>query len=120
MKICYRRLAAALCSAALLFTGTFTLTAGADAPGQTYNYDLWDEAVPSQAGYIAERSVSGADLGIKNFDEPSDIFCDNGTFYIADTRNDRIVTADSDLTSAVRVYTSFTMPDGTATRLNKP
>lgn len=120
MKKCYRRLTAALCSAALLCPGTFNLTAGADDPAQTYNYDLWDEAVPSQAGYIAERSVSGTDLGIKGFDEPSDIFCDGETFYIADTKNDRIVTADADFTSAGKVYTSFTMPDGSATALSKP
>jgi len=120
MKKCFGRLAAVLCSAALLFPGNLTLTAGADDPNQTYNYDLWDEAVPSQAGYIAERSVSGTDLGTKSFDEPSDIFCENGTFYIADTRNDRIVTVSEDFSSAGRIYTSFTMPDGSSTSLNKP
>ena len=82
MKKCLGRLAAVLCSTALLFPGNLTLTAGADDPNQTYNYDLWDEAVPSQAGYIAERSVSGTDLGTKSFDEPSDIFCENVRRYL--------------------------------------
>ncbi len=72
----------------------------------TYNYDKWNEAVPSQAGYTAERSVTGTELGAGDFSSPSDIFYSENEqlFYIADTGNDRIVAVNSDFTEAVRIY----------------
>ena len=88
-------------------------SASAAEPYDSYNYDRWGEAVPSQAGFTAERSVSGYDLGVGAFDSPSDIFCDHEhIFYIADTGNNRIVAVDTDFNDTVRVYDSFTMPDG--------
>ena len=97
------------------------VSAAAGEPYGSYNYDRWGEAVPSQAGFTAERSVSGYDLGVGAFDSPSDIFCDHeNVFYIADTGNNRIVAVNSDFESAVKVYDSFTMPDGTETPMNKP
>ena len=97
------------------------VSAAAGEPYDSYNYDRWGEAVPSQAGFTAERSVSGYDLGVGAFDSPSDIFCDHeNVFYIADTGNNRIVAVNSDFESAVKVYDSFTMPDGTETPMNKP
>ncbi len=90
-------------------------------PYDSYNYDRWGEAVPSQAGFSAERSVSGFDLGVGALDSPSDLFCDHDhIFYIADTGNNRIIAANSELSETLRVYDSFTMPDGSETRLNKP
>ncbi len=106
--------------AALAHVG-ISQAAAAGVPSESYNYDRWGEAVPSQAGYTAERAVSGYDLDVGAFEGPSDIFTDSeGTVYIVDTGNDRIVAADSELKSALRVYDSFTMPDGSETRLNKP
>ena len=59
---------------------------------ESYNYDKWHEAVPSQAGYIAECSVSGCDLGTEDFNNISDIFyAHNDIFYIVDSGNNRIV-----------------------------
>lgn len=85
-----------------------------------YNYDRWGEAVPSQAGYSAERSVSGTDLGTSEFDSPCDIFLsDEGVFYIADTGNNRIVTADSELDSVLSIYDSF-IYEGETLTLNEP
>lgn len=63
-----------------------------------YNYDRWGEAIPSQAGYTALRSVSGSELGVSEFSGVSDIFlASDSRFFIADSGNDRIVIADSEL-----------------------
>lgn len=98
-----------------------SFNACADEPYDVYNYDRWGDAVPSQAGYIAQRAVSGENLGITNFKEPNDIFKDeNNIFYIADSGNNRIVVVDSDFQRVLKIYDGFTMPNGTKTTLNNP
>jgi len=111
----------------LVFTGWLLLASltpasvSADEPYDVYNYDRFGEAIPSQAGYIADRAVSGNDLGIGHFNSPNDIFRDyNDIFFIADSGNNRIVAVNSDFTEAVKVYDEFTMPDGSKTFLNNP
>ena len=89
-------------------------------PYISYNYDRWGDAVPSQAGYIVKRTVSGNDIGADSFDEPSDIFFDGDKFYVADTGNNRIVSIDSSLENVSEVYDSFKMSDGSLTTLEKP
>ena len=85
-----------------------------------YSYDRWSEPVPSQAGYTAVRAVTGEDLGIGAFSEPSDLFMDEGgRLWIADTGNDRIVRTDAGLQTA-DVLDSFCMPDGSETHLSAP
>ncbi|MCR4888122.1 MAG: hypothetical protein K5979_02925 [Ruminococcus sp.] len=121
MESVTRRIVTALCSAVIISGSLTSLTASAREPYDVYNYDRWGEAIPSQAGYIAERAVSGYDLDIGAFDSPSDIFLgDNDIFYIADTGNDRIVTVNSDFDKVVEVYSSFVMPDGSETTLKSP
>lgn len=108
-------------SAILSVSASAPLAASAEEPYEVYNYDRWGEAVPSQAGYTAERSVSGFDLGVGAFNEPSDIFyAFDDNFYIADSGNNRIIAADSNFQNAVKVYSSLTMPDGSETTLKKP
>lgn len=106
----------------VLLGGTVTsLSASADEPYNVYNYDRWGEAIPSQAGYIAEKSVSGVDLNIGHFNSPNDIFKDyNDIFYIADSGNNRIVAVNSDFDEVIKIYDKFTMPDGSTTTLNNP
>lgn len=88
---------------------------------ESYNYDKWHEAVPSQAGYIAECSVSGCDLGTEDFNNISDIFyAHNDIFYIVDSGNNRIVAIDSDFDNVVGVYDKFMMPDNSETTLKNP
>ena len=90
-----------------MLAGSFavSLTASAGEPYDVYNYDRWGEAIPSQAGYIADRSVSGYDLGVGAFDTPNDIFYDhNDIFYIVDTNNNRIVAVNSEFDEVVKVY----------------
>ncbi|MBE6852915.1 MAG: hypothetical protein E7505_05510 [Ruminococcus sp.] len=85
-----------------------------------YSYDRWGEAVPSQAGYTAERSVSGAALGTEDFSGLSDIFrTDSGIFYIVDSGNNRIVVANEKLDKVIRIYDSFEY-NGTSLSLESP
>lgn len=121
MKKGLLKLLAPVLSLTLIGGSAAVLKASAGEPYDVYNYDRWGEAIPSQAGYIADRTVSGYDLGIGPFNTPSDIFCDhNRIFYIADSGNNRIVAINSDMDEVVDVYDSFKMPDGSTTKLNKP
>lgn len=84
------------------------------SPYISYNYDNFGDAVPSQAGYIAEKTFS------YDFSEPKDLFFSNENFYIADTGNNRIVVLNHELDNLIKVYDRFTMPDGSETSLNQP
>ncbi len=110
-------------SLAGMMTAVFSmnLAVSADEHYDVYNYDRWSEAIPSQAGYLAERSVTGEELGIGDFSEPSDIFRDAyDQFFIVDTMNHRIVVTNSDLTEVVMILDEFTYEDGTTTTLKEP
>lgn len=121
MKKRLKKLLSLVFAGVLLGCGSVSSSVSAAEPYDVYNYDRWGEAIPSQAGYIAERTVSGNDLGIGHFDSPSDIFKDhNDIFYISDSNNNRIVAVNSDFDEVIRVYDSFIMPDGSETTLKKP
>ncbi|MBQ5335747.1 MAG: hypothetical protein J6Z45_07375, partial [Oscillospiraceae bacterium] len=107
--------------AALLSASALSFPASADEPYDVYNYNYLGEAVPSQAGYLAERAVSGTDLGTDAFSAPSDLFRDSDdNFYVVDTGNSRIVKIDSGFRKVLRIYDRFTMPDGSETALASP
>ena len=108
----------ALCSAM-----TMTLTAFADEPYTTYNYDKWGDTVPSQSGYKAERSVTGEEMELERLTDPSDplfvsedakvelkgakdLFLDdeNHEFWVADTEKNRILRLDINLKIIGRYY----------------
>jgi len=99
-----------LCSI-LLFITVLTVScstaAYADVSYECYNYDYWGNVVPSPVSYTPERTVSGADLGISDFNTPSDMAFDGeGNLYVADTGNSRIVVLNRDLTLK-KVITQF-------------
>lgn len=97
------------------------LPASADEPYDVYNYNYLGEAVPSQAGYLAERAVSGLDLGTTALNAPSDLFKDEkDQFYLVDSGNNRILRINSEFDEILQIYDSFTMPDGTETKLKNP
>jgi DNA-binding beta-propeller fold protein YncE len=109
----------------LLLAGLLVLGGGMPAAAgehyDVYSYDRWDEAVPSQAGYLAERAVSGRDLGIGDLNEPADLFLDSkDRLYIADSKNDRIIVTDASLSTVLQTADTFTMPDGSKTTLSVP
>lgn len=117
----FRRVTSAVLAAALALSSMLSVTAFAEEHYDVYNYDRWEEAIPSQAGYMATRSVSGKDLGIGDFSEPSDLFRDShDRFYIVDTKNNRIVVTNSAVDEVEKVMDKFTMPDGSTTTLKTP
>ena len=121
MKKNLLNLAVPILSAVLISVSLTVSDVSAAEPYDVYNYDRWGDAIPSQAGYIAERAVSGFDLGIGAMDTPSDIFfAFDDNFYIADTGNNRIIAVNGEFDNVVRIYDSFKMPDGTETALKKP
>lgn len=70
-------------------------------PYDTYTY--WQngnnrEAVEIQTVYEPFDKITGSDLGIENFEMPTDIDCDKeGNLYILDSDNGRVVVVDSNL-----------------------
>ena len=86
-----KKFLAAAFAGVLMIGNVSALSVGAEEPYDVYNYDRWGEPIPSQAGYIADRAVSGDDLGVGHFKDPSDLFKDaDNNFYIVDTGNSRI------------------------------
>lgn len=116
-----KAIASAVCSCALLMTGTVLPAVHADEHYNVYNYDRWSEATPSQAGYTAARAVSGQDLGCGNLNTLQDIYRDSqNQFYLVDSGNNRIVVVDETFTKAVGEYSTFTDADGNETTLSVP
>ncbi|MBQ8010761.1 MAG: hypothetical protein IJ265_04335, partial [Oscillospiraceae bacterium] len=108
MKRNLKKLLTAALAGMMTAVFSMNLMVSAEEHYDVYNYDRWNEAIPSQAGYLASRSVSGLDLGIGNFSGPSDIFRDaHDQFFIVDTGNNRIVVTNSDLTEVVMVMDEF-------------
>lgn len=74
------------------------VSANANVPYQTYNYDYWDDIFYTPAAYIPDGNISGADLGTTNLMNPQDMYvAEDGRVYIADTGNNRIVILDSEM-----------------------
>ena len=81
-----KRIAVRAVAAVMAAVTLGTCVAYADEPYDGYNYDWWEDPVPSQNGYVVDRVVTGADLGIGSLTEPADLYIsDNEEIYIADT-----------------------------------
>lgn len=91
-----KKLTAFICTAAVA-ASALVVNASADEPYIGYNYDWWGDPIPSQNGFVVEDVITGADIGAGTLSEPNDLFLhnDTGKFYIADTKNNRIVVTDS-------------------------
>lgn len=92
---------AAFALSAITALSALAPSAFADEPYYGYNYNWWNDPVPSQNGYVVSDVFTGVDLGVGAFNEPSDMFVDNqtGKFYIADSKNNRIVITDENMSS---------------------
>ena len=92
---------------------SMSVTAFADEPYNSYIYDNWDDAVPSQSAYRVEKTVTGAEMKLSKLRDPSsgcyvsdseplnlndarDLSIDKNTeeMWIADTKNNRILRLD--------------------------
>ena len=57
---------------------SMAVTAFADEPYETYSYDNWQDPIPSQAGYMVEKTWTGHDLGLDELSNPeSEFFISN-------------------------------------------
>lgn len=85
-----------IAAASLLFVSAMPSPASASStPYESYNYNYWEEAIASPSAYVPNRAISGADLGIGDFLEPSDMHVTaDGLIYIVDSGNGRIVCLD--------------------------
>ncbi|MFG1735097.1 gluconolactonase [Paenibacillus sp. 843] len=100
-----------LAAASLLLTGLMPGSVSASAPYESYIYNYWEETVAVPAAYLPVRSVTGKDLGIGEFLEPSDMHVSEaGNIYVMDSGNKRIVCLD-ETWKVVRVIDTF-MNDG--------
>lgn len=88
----------AVTAASLLLFYAAPAPAYADStPYESYNYNYWEEAVPAPAAYIPDRTLSGKDLGVGDFLDPSDmIVTGSGLIYIVDSGNGRIICLNKD------------------------
>ncbi|PWW07450.1 hypothetical protein DFQ01_102344 [Paenibacillus cellulosilyticus] len=112
-----RRMLIVLAAIVMLVSGAAP-TAAASAPYESYNYNYWEDAVPSPEAYLPSRSITGEGLGIGNFLEPSDMYAANGSVYVLDRGNNRIVVMDSNwkLKTVIKSFDNNGKQDG----FNKP
>lgn len=81
-----RRIAVSAVAAVMAAVTLTTSVAFADEPYDGYNYDWWGDPVPSQNGYVVDKVITGADIGVGSLSEPADMFIsENEEIYIADT-----------------------------------
>lgn len=114
-KISIKRIITATLAAAIAMT-TMTMSAFADEPYTAYNYDNWDEAIPSQSAYRVSQVVSGSEMGLDRLSDENDYLfvskdssnklngatdiyfdSDSNNFWVADTANNRVLELDKNL-----------------------
>lgn len=101
---------------------TMSVTAFADEPYESYSYDNWDTAIPSQVGYTVKKTLTGSDLGLAQIKDPesplfyseeaSSSLSEARDFYnyedkeiwVADTGNNRILRLDENFRLIGRYY----------------
>lgn len=103
-----------LCLALVILLTTEGTVALADKlPYDTYNYDYREYIHYTPAAYIPEKTISGLNLSyngetIGAFKTPQDMcLAPDGTIYIADTGNNRIVVLDNAMKNVLHIITIF-------------
>lgn len=110
-----------LCAALLLCVLAPSALADLDLPYDTYTYDYWGDIRFTPAAYVPLSSVDGAGLqwqgeSLGAFSSPQDLCrSPGGSFYLADTGNNRIVVMSGDLKTVENVVTGFEGADGPET-----
>ncbi len=94
-------------------------------PYDTYKYDYWQDIFRTPAAYVPESSVLGTDLkwngeNLGAFLAPQDLcVAPDGSIYLADTDNHRIVVMNGAMDAVLNVITGFDNA-GLADQFNKP
>ncbi len=114
----------ALLLAAALLCGMVPASAQ-ELPYDTYNYDYWGDIFRTPAAYVPQGSVLGSQLTwngepLGAFVEPQDLcVAPDGTIYLADTNNHRIVVLDAAMKTVLNVIKGFDNA-GLQDQFNKP
>ena len=112
-------------TAALGLSIVHTDSFAASLPYQSYNYNYWEDIVYTPAPYEPDYVVDGLSLSyngesIGSFDTPEDLcVADDGTIYLADTKNNRIVILDSSARTVKGIIDHFDN-NGTEDSFNQP
>ncbi len=87
--------------------------ADTELPYITYNYDYWEDIVYTPAAYVPAGTVTGTSLRCNGkevgaFKNPQDLcVAEDGTIYLADSGNNRIVVLSEDMANVKRIITGF-------------
>lgn len=117
-------------SLAVVTAASMTMTAYADEPYKSYNYDNWDDAIPSQCAYEVDRTLTGQNLQLTRLKDPSDpLFIsenesssfndardlslddERDELWVADTMNNRILVFDVEKYELKACYKSVSGSD---------
>ena len=90
------------------------------APYKGFNYNSWDEPVPSQIGFLPEKVLSGQDFGggIGSLLNPQDLFVTENSIFLLDSGNNRIIELDTEF-NLIGITQSFYF-NNQETKLNEP
>ncbi len=81
--------------AVLCLLTLFVSAAGADTPYITYTVNGYGNVQETQTAYLTRKSI--IKFGSESFNKPDDLFvADDGTIYVADTKNRRILIGSAD------------------------
>lgn len=115
-----KRMTAFLLMSIVLFISLGGEVYAEELPYDTYNYNYREYIVMTPAAYVPDEAVTGQMAGAGAFNEPQD-FCvaEDGKVYVADTKNNRIVVLNKEMTETVLVIDGFDN-EGTADTFNQP
>lgn len=115
-----KKIAASMLTAAVLVLTMGETARAEELPYDTYNYSYWEDIALTPAAYVPSGRITGQSIGTTDFYEPQDLcVAPDGKVYVADTKNNRIVVLNNDMTETERVIDSFDR-DGTADTFNAP
>lgn len=105
----------------VLITGMSVQAAGYRyTPYNSYNYNEWDEAIPSAPGYYPVRYIKSDTKNSVAFDNPVDMYIDkDGSFYILNLKSLDVIILDRDL-NLIRQIDKFILPDKSEVALVEP
>lgn len=103
---------------------SMSVTAFADEPYNPYNYDTWDDAIPSQAAYRVEKTITGSEMKLEKLRDPESgvyvsddaplvlndardlsVYEENKEMWVADSKNNRILRLDLDTLEVTGCFT---------------
>ncbi len=115
-----KRITAFLLMSVVLFISLGEKAYAEELPYDTYNYNYREYIVITPAAYVPDEAVTGQMVGAGDFFEPQD-FCvaEDGKVYVADTKNNRIVVLNKEMTQTELIIDGFDN-NGTADTFNQP